>query len=114
MIDIETSVNRLRERYGIHIANLRHLEVIQSQYGFDVPLHILNDIRIQRNAIQELEKKARSHAAQIWFCSRSAMYNGDQERVKRLIDILKILPLDSTCKEKLVIYLKRRNKRWMK
>jgi len=48
--------NRLEELLRIHRDNLNHYEKIKAQYGFDVPLHVINGLECEKEAIQRLQK----------------------------------------------------------
>jgi len=48
--------NRLEELLRIHRDNLHHYEKIKARYGFDVPLHVISGLEIEKGAIQRLQK----------------------------------------------------------
>jgi hypothetical protein len=52
--------NRLEELLETHRDNLHHYEKIKAQYGFDVPLHVINGLEYEKEAIQRLRQDLES------------------------------------------------------
>jgi hypothetical protein len=57
---IDEQEKQLTELLKIHQDNLHHYETIQARYGFDVPLHVINGLEYEKEAIQKLQQSLES------------------------------------------------------
>ena len=57
---VDEQEKQLEELLKIHKDNLHHYERIKAQYGFDVPLHVINGLEYEKEAIQKLQQDLES------------------------------------------------------
>jgi hypothetical protein len=57
---IDEQEKQLTELLKIHQDNLHHYETIEARYGFDVPLHVINGLEYEKEAIQKLQQSLES------------------------------------------------------